>query len=69
MHANASGFDRIVRLILGVGLVVLAYLYMASLGTLFAVVLGIVGLVLLATAVIGWCPLYAMFGISTNKSG
>lgn len=69
MHANASGFDRIVRLILGVGLVVLAYLYMASLGTLFAVVLGIVGLVLLATAVIGWCPLYAMFGISTDKSG
>lgn len=69
MHANASGFDRIVRLILGVGLVLLAYLYMATLGTLFTVILGVAGLVLLVTAVIGWCPLYAMFGISTEKTG
>lgn len=68
MIANASGLDRIIRFVLGLGLVALAWLYVASLGTLWAVIIGIVGIVLLVTAALSWCPLYAIFGISTCKT-
>lgn len=68
MTANASGLDRIIRVVFGVGLVVLAWLNVASLGTLWAVIIGIIGIVLLVTAAMSWCPLYAIFGISTCKT-
>lgn len=65
--ANENGIDRIVRLVLGLGLVAVAWLYMASLGTVLAIIIGVAGLILLGTAAIGWCPLYSIFGISTCK--
>jgi len=67
MTTNTSGIDRIVRVVLGLGLVALAWLYMAGLGTLWAAIIGIVGLILLGTAFASWCPIYAMFGLSTHE--
>jgi len=67
MTANTSGIDRIVRVVLGIGLIALALFYMAGLGTLWTVVIAIVGLVLLGTAFASWCPIYAMFGLSTRN--
>jgi hypothetical protein len=46
-----------VRLVLGAA-VVLAGLY-------FQTWLGALGLIFIGTALIGWCPLYMPFGIST----
>jgi len=68
MTANTNGMDRVIRVVLGVALVALAWFYMTGLGVLWATIIGIVGVVLLATAAMSWCPLYAMFGISTSKT-
>ena len=68
MTANEGGIDRLVRLVLGIALAALAWFYMAALGTVWAAVIGIAGVILVVTAAIGWCPLYAMFGISTSKT-
>ena len=58
MKANVGGMDRIVRIVAGAALVGLA-----ATGTVG--VWGWLGLVPLATGAIGWCPPYAIFGMST----
>lgn len=61
MTSNVGGIDRILRIVLGVVLVALA-----ATGTVGA--WGWVGLVPLATGLIGWCPPYALLGINTCKN-
>lgn len=63
MVRNEGTVDRIVRVVLGVVLVA-AWAFGWLAGTL-AVVLGVVGIVLVATGAIGFCPLYRMLGMST----
>ncbi|MCC7451431.1 MAG: DUF2892 domain-containing protein [Anaerolineae bacterium] len=60
MKRNLGNLDRIIRTILGIA-IMLAGLY-------FQTWLGVLGVVLLVTAAIGWCPLYAPFHISTNRA-
>ncbi len=62
MKSNESNIDRIIRAVAGV---VLLYLGFVMLGGVTAIVADVVGIVLLATAAIGFCPLYAMFKFST----
>lgn len=59
MKQNVGTVDRVVRLILGLAII--------GLGIGFKSWLGLIGLVPLFTAAIGWCPLYVPFGISTCK--
>ena len=63
MTVNESSFDRVLRVVVG-ALLVLAWGLGWWTGT-WAVVLGIVGIVLILTGLIGFCPLYRAFGIST----
>jgi Inner membrane protein YgaP-like, transmembrane domain len=65
LFVNESGWDRVVRVVLGV-LLVGAALAGAVTGAL-GIVAGVAGLVLLATGVVGWCPLYRLFRVSTHK--
>ena len=58
MNVNLAGWDRIVRIALGVGLLTLT---VAGPQTLW----GLVGIVPLLTGVMGFCPLYRVFGFST----
>jgi O-antigen/teichoic acid export membrane protein len=62
---NESGLDRIIRVILAAVIAVLYFTGVLS-GT-WAIVLGIVGVVLLITGLTGFCALYKLFGISTLK--
>ena len=63
MVRNESNTDRILRALIGAALLIA---WIAGwLGGALAVVLGIVGLVLVATAIVGFCPLYRVLGIST----
>lgn len=58
MNRNEGNADRGLRAIVGVGLI----------GATLAGVIGPwgwVGLIPLATAAMGWCPLYSLLGIST----
>ena len=64
MKRNESSTDRIIRGIAAIVAFVAAYLV----GGTWAVVLAIVGIILLATALIGFCPLYLPFGINTCRT-
>jgi len=65
MKLNESNMDRIIRAVAGV---VLLYLgFGGALAGGLAIVADVVGLVLLVTAAVGFCPLYAMLKFSTLK--
>lgn len=66
MAKNESGMDRIVRLVVGVVAVVLAFSVGA--GSVAGLVLLVVAAIMLVTAAVGFCPLYRVFGISTNRT-
>jgi hypothetical protein len=61
MNKNVGGFDRMLRVVVGVVLVALA-----ATGTVGA--WGYVGIVPIFTGAIGWCPAYLPFGFSTCKT-
>lgn len=65
MMKNMGSADRIIRLIV---VAVIAALYFAGqiTGTA-AIILGIIAIAFFLTSLIGWCPIYAPFGISTKK--
>ncbi len=57
--------DRIIRILLAA---LFAYLYFGGVVTgIWGIVLVVLGSVFLLTGLIGYCPLYAPFGISTCK--
>ncbi len=58
MKINEGGIDRIVRIL--VGLVLLGLMAMGTIGWW-----GWLGVVPLATGLIGWCPAYTLLGIKT----
>jgi len=62
---NESGFDRILRVVLAAVVAVLYFTNVIS-GT-WAIVLGVLAVILLITGLIGFCPLYKLLGISTLK--
>lgn len=63
MKLNMGGADRIIRALIAVAIAVLYFANVIT-GTL-AIVLLIVGAVFLLTSIVGFCPLYAPFGIRT----
>ena len=65
MKKNISPADRIARLLLAVVIAVLYFTHQIE-GTA-AIVLGIAAIIIAATALISFCPLYRLFGISTRK--
>lgn len=61
MKKNIHPLEREVRIILGLVLIVLAFVGPANKWFLL-------GFIPLITGAIGWCPPYALFGISTCKT-
>lgn len=66
MKYNLGGLDRIVRVILAVLIAVLYFTDMIS--GMTAIILGALALIFLVTSMIGFCPLYFLFRLSTKKS-
>lgn len=62
MKLNEAGWDRLLRVI--VGLFLLSMLLWVE-GKVKYV--GLVGFVPLITGIVGWCPLYSLLGISTCR--
>ena len=58
MTQNVGGIDRILRIIVGLGLISLVFIGPQT-------TWGWLGLIPLGTALLGWCPPYALLGIST----
>ena len=63
MKRNLSNLDRIVRVVLGGGLVAAG---LAAGGTA-GIVLYLLAAILLVTAAVSFCPLYRLLGIDTCK--
>ncbi|MEZ4446128.1 MAG: DUF2892 domain-containing protein [Polyangiaceae bacterium] len=58
MPRNEGTLDRVVRVVLGLGLLSLVFVGPQTLW-------GLIGLVPLATGLAGSCPLYTLFGLRT----
>ena len=65
MKANMGTTDRTIRLIIAV--IIAALYFGGQISGTVAIVLGIVAVAFLVTSLIGWCPVYLPFGISTRK--
>ncbi len=59
MKCNVGGIDRRLRIIAGVVII--------AAGVYFQNWLGAIGLIPLATGIIGWCPAYLPFGLSSAQ--
>lgn len=64
--ANVGTIDKVVRIVVGGALVALTFVGPYT-QTLYP--WGLIGLVPLATGLIGWCPAYSLLGVRTNKAG
>lgn len=65
MKNNESSLDRILRVVIAA---VIAVIYFTGILTgAWAIVLGIIAVILLVTGLIGFCPLYKLLGLSTLK--
>lgn len=67
LKANESSVDRIIRVVLGAVMLLLGWGGVVT-GT-WGWVLKIAGFIPLITGLVGWCGLYALFGIGTRKAG
>jgi len=63
MKANEGSLDRFIRVILGLIILSLWFVLQGN-----ARYLALIGLIPLITGIIGWCPLYSIFGIKTCKT-
>lgn len=64
LGVNEAGWDRILRAVVGV---ILLYLAFAIIKGIVGILLGIVGVALLVTAATGFCLVYKLLNIRSNK--
>ncbi len=57
MQANVGSADKTIRIVVGIAMIAAGVMYQNWWGA--------VGLVPLATALMGWCPPYSLLGINT----
>jgi len=62
MKANVGGIDKILRIVAGVVLLALTFVLRSESGLWLW---GLIGIVPLATGLIGWCPFYPLLGLNT----
>lgn len=66
MPKNVGSIDRVIRILLAVLFVVL--IVAGTVSGAWAILLGILAAVFAATALIGFCPIYALLKLSTNPN-
>ena len=62
MGINVGSVDRVLRVVIGLGLLSLFFILEGN-----ARWFGLIGVVLLVTARIGWCPIYKVCGTRTGS--
>ena len=64
MKKNVGSIDKVLRFVAALALVLL-YMFDILTGSLALVVMGVLALVFVGTALVGYCPLYTIFGFSS----
>jgi hypothetical protein len=59
MKLNVGSSDKVIRLVIGVAMLAAGYFYQSW--------WGLVGLIPIGTALVNFCPAYALLGLSTRK--
>ncbi len=62
MKHNVGNIDKVVRIIIGLGLLSLIFILQGNIRWL-----GLIGLLPLLTVTMSWCPAYTLFNISTKS--
>ncbi len=65
---NVGSTDQAIRIVAGLVLIGLAFLKLGGFASTAGIVSTVVGVVLIATAVINFCPAYRLLGLRTTKS-
>ena len=60
MNKNVGKADRVVRIVLGISIITVGFIYQSW--------LGLIGAGIILPALIGSDPLYSIMGVNTNKS-
>lgn len=63
MQKNVGSVDKVIRVIIGAGLLSLLFLLEPPMKYI-----GLVGFVPLLTVLLGWCPLYTVLGINSCRT-
>jgi hypothetical protein len=64
MTFNEGVWDRVTRILAGIALGYAAWMmWPAPVGVVFLAI----GAIVFVTGLVGWCPAYALFGVSTKK--
>ena len=66
MTKNMGTADRGIRIL--IALVIAALYFTGRISGTVAIVLGIVAIAFFVTSLVGWCPSYLPFGLSTRRS-
>ncbi len=66
MEKNVGKLDRIMRLLFGILLIYIAYIIFNNI-LILSMVLGILGAIAIIESFIGYCGLYKLFKINTNR--
>ncbi len=61
MQQNVGGADKVIRVVIGLALLSLVFFLKGSIRWL-----GLIGLVPIFTAFVGWCPAYSLVGLNTS---
>ena len=64
MTFNEGGWDRAIRILAGIAL---AYATWLTWPGAASVGFGMIGAIAFVTGLVGWCPAYGLFGLSTKK--
>ena len=66
MKSNESGADRAVRVVLGIVALIASFMWLGVMdGNILGIIVAIVGVVMLLTGLVGFCPAYKVIGVST----
>jgi len=69
IEPNIGNADRIIRLIIGIALLVVAFLVLdAASASIGGIILAIFGVLVIITAITRYCALYPLFHYSTIKN-
>lgn len=68
MIKNIGSVDKVIRIIIGLFLIYYA-IANYSISMVWAIIAGVIGLGFIVTVFTGFCFIYKIFGISTDKEG